>query len=104
MKGITPVVAIILLLLITISMVGFAFVWFTRIGELTTQQTQTQLQSQLDAAAQKVRIDSIDKTNPMKAIYIEKVTLNIGAGKNEDLLKKGLKLLQKIASVRQDDT
>ncbi|MEK6899544.1 MAG: 50S ribosomal protein L5 [Nanoarchaeota archaeon] len=40
-----------------------------------------------------------NKTNPMKAIYIEKVTLNIGAGKNEDLLKKGLKLLQKIASV-----
>ena len=35
----------------------------------------------------------------MKAIYIEKVTLNIGAGKNEDLLKKGLKLLQQITSV-----
>lgn len=59
MKGITPVVAIILLLLITISMVGFAFVWFTRVGELTTQQTQQQLQSQLDAQAQNVKIDAI---------------------------------------------
>jgi len=59
MKGITPVVAIILLLLITISMVGFAFVWFTRVGELTTQQTQQQLQSELDRQAQKVRIDSV---------------------------------------------
>ena len=35
--------------------------------------------------------------NRMKEIYIEKVTLNIGAGKNEELLKKGLKLLQKLA-------
>lgn len=35
--------------------------------------------------------------NPMKVIRISKVTLNIGAGKNEDLLKKGLKLLEKIA-------
>ncbi|MBS3166126.1 50S ribosomal protein L5 [Candidatus Woesearchaeota archaeon] len=35
--------------------------------------------------------------NPMKEISIEKVTLNIGAGKNEDLLAKGLKLFQKLA-------
>ncbi len=33
----------------------------------------------------------------MKDIYIEKLTLNIGAGKNEDLLKKGLILFQKLA-------
>ncbi len=32
----------------------------------------------------------------MKELRIDKVTLNIGAGKNEDMLKKGLKLLQKI--------
>lgn len=32
MKGITPVIAVILLLLITVSLVGFAFVWFTRIS------------------------------------------------------------------------
>lgn len=61
MKGITPVVAIILLLLITISMVGFAFVWFTRIGELTTQQTEEQLQGELTRTGQKIRIESIFK-------------------------------------------
>lgn len=35
--------------------------------------------------------------HPMRRISVEKVTLNIGAGKNEELLKKGLKLLEKIA-------
>ena len=34
-----------------------------------------------------------NKKNPMKQIKISKLTLNVGAGKNEDLLKKGLKLL-----------
>src|SRR3989344_5352105 len=37
------------------------------------------------------------QTNPMREIRLVKLTLNIGAGKNEDLLKKGLKLLQKLA-------
>src|SRR3989338_9851958 len=35
--------------------------------------------------------------NIMRNIRIAKVTLNIGAGKNEDHLKKGLKLLEKLA-------
>ncbi|MBI2151954.1 50S ribosomal protein L5 [Candidatus Woesearchaeota archaeon] len=34
--------------------------------------------------------------NKMKQIKIAKITLNIGAGKSEDGLKKGLKLLQKL--------
>ena len=34
--------------------------------------------------------------NPMRKINIAKITLNIGAGKSEDNLKKGLKLLEKI--------
>lgn len=33
----------------------------------------------------------------MRTIKIAKVTLNIGAGKNEEHLKKGLKLLEKLA-------
>jgi large subunit ribosomal protein L5 len=37
------------------------------------------------------------ETNPMKNIRISKLTLNIGVGKNEDMLKKGLKLLQKLS-------
>ncbi len=35
--------------------------------------------------------------NIMQKIRIAKVTLNIGAGKNEEHLKKGLKLLEKLA-------
>lgn len=62
MKGITPIVATILLLLITISMVGFAFVWFNRVGQLTTEQTQQQLQNQLSQQAQKIRIDAATTT------------------------------------------
>lgn len=34
--------------------------------------------------------------NPLKKITVAKVTLNIGAGKNEDLLKRGLVVLQKL--------
>lgn len=63
MKGITPIVAIILLLLITISMIGFAFVWFTRVSELATQQTQQQLEGQLSQTAQKIAIDAATTTS-----------------------------------------
>jgi len=37
------------------------------------------------------------KDNPMKEIRITKITLNIGAGKNQDMLKKGLLLLKKLS-------
>ena len=39
-------------------------------------------------------------TNPLREIKIAKITLNIGAGKSEDLLKKGLKLFEKLAPVK----
>ncbi len=38
----------------------------------------------------------MEKQNPMREIRIEKVTLNIGVGKDEDLLKRGIKLLEKL--------
>jgi large subunit ribosomal protein L5 len=37
--------------------------------------------------------------NPMKDIRIEKLTLNVGAGKNPDVLKKGTKLLKNITGL-----
>ena len=37
------------------------------------------------------------KSNPMKEIKIEKITLNMGVGKNEDMLKKGIVLLKKLS-------
>ncbi len=38
--------------------------------------------------------------NSMRQIRITKITLNVGAGKNEDLLKRGLKLLEKLTPVK----
>ncbi len=60
MKGITPIIAIILLLLITISMVGFAFVWFTRIAESASSAGSSQLNQTLAQMSQKVRIDNVN--------------------------------------------
>lgn len=37
--------------------------------------------------------------NPMRKIRIEKLTLNIGAGKDQNLLNKGSKLLQSLTDV-----
>ena len=62
MKGITPVIAIILLLLITISMVGFAFVWFQRVAQTATDSADNALDTQLSQQNQKVRIDSTSGT------------------------------------------
>ncbi len=39
-------------------------------------------------------------SNPMREIRVTKITLNVGAGKNEEMLKKGLKLLGKLSSVK----
>ncbi len=41
-----------------------------------------------------------NKANPMKEIRIEKITLNVGVGKSEDVLKKGLILLQKLSPIK----
>jgi large subunit ribosomal protein L5 len=41
-----------------------------------------------------------ENKNPLRKIRISKLTLNIGAGKNEDLLKKGLVLLQKLTPLK----
>lgn len=36
---------------------------------------------------------------PMKKIFVEKVTLNIGAGKDTQLLNKGVKLLEELTGI-----
>ncbi len=86
MKGITPVIAIILVLLITISMVGFSFVWFSRISELAADQTQSQLQAQLDTQAQKIKIDATTtatvsiRNSGSKSIALSKISVFIDGG------------------------
>ena len=39
----------------------------------------------------------MNENNPLRKIRIAKLTLNIGVGKNEEMLKKGLKLLKKLS-------
>ncbi|MEK6888358.1 MAG: fibrinogen-like YCDxxxxGGGW domain-containing protein [Candidatus Aenigmatarchaeota archaeon] len=57
-KGITPVIAIILLLLITISMVGFGFVFFQRTAQTATQAGDQQLTQQINQIGSQPRIES----------------------------------------------
>ena len=40
-----------------------------------------------------------DQQNPMKSIRVEKITLNVGAGKDEAKLKRGVKLLKNITGI-----
>ena len=56
MKGITPVIAVILLLLITVSLVAFAFTWFTRVA--TTAATGIENQTAKLLATKSVRIEN----------------------------------------------
>ncbi len=60
MKGITPVVSVILLLLVTIAMVGFAFGFFQRMLGIAGTSTETGLTTVSNQAAKTVRIDNID--------------------------------------------
>ena len=39
------------------------------------------------------------KMNPMRQIKVEKVTLNVGAGNDQEVLKKGIKLLKNITGI-----
>src|SRR3989344_4451536 len=56
MKGITHVIAVILLLLITVSMAGFAFIFLQRSLESATTATGEGIQQQLVSQQQKVAI------------------------------------------------
>lgn len=58
MKGITPVIATIMLLLITISMVGFAYIWLSNIWKGTTTGTENMANQQAQRMGQKISIES----------------------------------------------
>ncbi|MBI5346995.1 MAG: hypothetical protein HZB66_00095 [Candidatus Aenigmarchaeota archaeon] len=59
MKGITPVVAVVLLLLITVAIVGFVFGFFQKILGIATEKTEEQTQSQTGALASTISIDNV---------------------------------------------
>ncbi len=60
-KGITPVIAIILLLLITISMVGVSFMFMQRITQTATQTGEQQLSQQISQIGSLFSIEGVDK-------------------------------------------
>lgn len=70
MKGITPVIAVILLLLITIAMIGFAALWFQRIAGTATQAGEQQLGSVTANQAKTAKIDNAARTATSTSISI----------------------------------
>ena len=45
------------------------------------------------------KMTELQSMNPMREIRVEKVTLNIGAGKDQNVLEKGVKLLTNLTGV-----
>ena len=61
MKGITPIIAIIMLLMITIALVGFAYVFFSGTMESATNATSAQLEQQMNIMGENFVIEAVDK-------------------------------------------
>lgn len=68
-KGITPVIAVILLLLITISIVGIAFTFFQRTTEAATTTGSRQIEQQVSQIGTQFAIDGVDKNR----VYIRNI-------------------------------
>ena len=64
MKGITPIITVILLLLIAVVMVGFAFGFFSNIFTTTSTETTTALNTTVSIYGKQIRIDNIDTASP----------------------------------------
>ena len=58
-KGITPIIAIVLLLLITIVIIGIAFTWLTAIQQSTQDETGTAFETQTDRMQTLFRIEGM---------------------------------------------
>lgn len=58
-KGITPVIAIILLLLMTVAAAGAAYIWISRVQEQISSQTSTGLEANLQQMYMRLGIDSV---------------------------------------------
>lgn len=61
-KGITPVVAVILLLLITVAIVGFAFGFFQRAFTTSSQQAQRETERLTESVGASFRIENAKDT------------------------------------------
>ena len=81
MKGITPVIAIVLLLMITIALIGFAYVWFNRMALGLTGNIEQQTNRTTTQMGEKILITSCVSGDKGK-IYIKNVgTSNLDQSK-----------------------
>src|SRR3972149_4497179 len=62
-KGITPIITVLLLLLIGVAMIGFAFAFFSNIFGTTKTETETALNQSLTALGKNVRIENVNGNN-----------------------------------------
>ena len=61
MKGITPVVSIVLILMITISLVGVSMIFFSDVTETAGEGGKQTLETKISQAGENFRIENIDK-------------------------------------------
>lgn len=59
MRGITPVIAIILLLLMTVAAAGAAYIWISRIQEQISSQTSSGIEQQIRTMYARLAVDSV---------------------------------------------
>jgi len=70
-KGITPVIAVVLLLMITVALLGFAFIWFQGVWESVAESTEESVVSEVSRMAQTIKIDNVLPGNvDVSRIYI----------------------------------
>ena len=67
-KGITPVIAVVLLLMITVALIGFAFTYFTDMWQSVAGQGESNILTTQQIMMMTVGIDNIDTIN--NNIYI----------------------------------
>ena len=80
MKGITPIITVILLLLIAVVMVGFAFGFFSNIFTVSKTETESALNTTVSIYGKQIRVDNID-TQALRVVTVRAVGprgLNVG--------------------------
>lgn len=76
MKGITPIIAIMLLMMVTIAMIGFAYFWFTKIMDRAKNNTEEMMKGENEKYQKTIAIDSLSPQGGDSYIYIR----NTGTG------------------------
>ncbi|MAH42829.1 hypothetical protein CL614_03840 [archaeon] len=58
-KGITPVIAVVLLLMITVALIGFAFIWFQGVWEDVSEGVGDKIADDINKWDQTIKIDNV---------------------------------------------